>query len=296
VIRRNVGVSILLAASALTPAFAQATGSQPITAQEAINRILAANGVPPIAHTVDTIKAGDPQTPVTGIVTTFLDTYQVLQRAVADGKNLIVTHEPTFYNHLDDMTLLGSNDPVEAQKLAYIREHHLVVWRFHDAWHQHHPDGILEGMTEEIGWTPYQDKTEPHLFTLPATTVEQLVDSLHEKLGSRTMRIIGDPKMQVTHIALLPGASGLERQVKMLERDDVQVLVAGEASEWETVEYVRDAVAQGRRKALILLGHEVSEEGGMEYCATWLKGVFPGMPIEFVPAGQPFWPTPVTKK
>ena len=275
-------------------AFAQ-TGTRQPTAQEVINRILAANGAPPIANTVDTIKAGDPETPVTGVVTTFLDTYQVLQKAVADGKNLIITHEPTFYNHLDDKTVLGS-DPVQKQKLDYIREHHLVVWRFHDAWHQHHPDGILEGMTEDLGWLSYQDKTEPHLFILPPATLSQLVESLHQKLDSRTMRIVGNPQMQVTHVAFLPGASGLARQVKMLERDDVQVLVAGEAAEWETVEYVRDAVAQGRQKALILLGHEVSEEGGMEYCAEWLKGVLPGMPIAFIKADQPFWPMPSPKE
>jgi putative NIF3 family GTP cyclohydrolase 1 type 2 len=289
---RRIVLAIFMLAGMVSPVFAQASGQQP-TAQEVIQRILAANGAPPIANTVDTIKAGDPQTPVTGIVTTFLDTYQVLQQAVASGKNLIITHEPTFYNHPDDLKVLG-DDPVQAQKLAYIREHHLVVWRFHDAWHQHRPDGILQGMVEEIGWKPYQDKTEAHLFTMPPTTVGQLVASLHAKLGSRTMRIIGNPDMQVTHVALLPGASGLTKQVKMLERDDVQVLVAGEASEWETVEYVRDAVAQGRQKALILLGHEVSEEGGMEYCAEWLKGVFPGMPVQFIKAGQPFWPTPPT--
>jgi putative NIF3 family GTP cyclohydrolase 1 type 2 len=287
--------SIFMLAGVASPAIAQAAAQQQLTAQQVISRILAANGAPPIANTVDTIKAGDPQTPVTGIVTTFLDTYQVLQQAVASGKNLIITHEPTFYNHPDDLKVLG-DDPVQAQKLAYIREHHLVVWRFHDAWHQHRPDGILQGMVEELGWKPYQDKTEAHLFTMPSTTVQQLVDSLHTTLGSRTMRIIGNPDMQVTHVALLPGASGLTKQVKMLERDDVQVLVAGEASEWETVEYTRDAVAQGRKKALILLGHEVSEEGGMEYCAEWLKGIFPGIQIQFIKAGQPFWPTPLTKE
>jgi hypothetical protein len=69
----------------------------------------------------------------------------------------------------------------------------------------------------------------------------------------------------------------------------VQVLVAGEAAEWETVEYARDAAAQGRHKALILLGHEVSEEAGMQYCAQWLKGILPEMPIEFIKAGEPFW-------
>jgi putative NIF3 family GTP cyclohydrolase 1 type 2 len=99
---------------------------------------------------------------------------------------------------------------------------------------------------------------------------------------------VGDPLLRVTDVAYLPGASGENKEIKELERDDVQVLVAGESREWETVEYVRDAVAEGRRKALILLGHEVSEEPGMEYCARWLRGLFPGIPVRFIPAGEPF--------
>jgi putative NIF3 family GTP cyclohydrolase 1 type 2 len=186
------------------------------------------------------------------------------------------------------MTVLG-DDPVQAQKLAYIKEHHLVVWRFHDTWHLRKPDGILEGVIDEFGWKPYQSSADPHLFTLPQTTLSQLAATLRAKAGARLMRVIGDPNMPVAQVALLPGASGLTRQVKMLERDDVQVLVAGEAAEWETVEYARDAAAQGRHKALILLGHEVSEEAGMRYCAEWLKSVLPGVPIEYIRAGEPFW-------
>ena len=278
---------IFVAAFAVSQVSAQ-TATTSLTADVVIKRIIAATGATPPANTVDTIKAGDPNTVVTGIVTTFLDTYQVLEQAVADGKNLIVTHEPTFYNHPDDMSVLG-NDPVQTQKLAYVKEHHLVVWRFHDTWHLRKPDGILEGVIDEFGWKPYQSTADPHLFTLPPTTVSQLAAALRTKAGSRLIRVVGDPNMPVTHIGLLPGASGLQKQVKMLERDDVQVLVAGEASEWETVEYVRDAAAQGRQKALILLGHEVSEEAGMSYCAQWLKGVLPGIPVEFVKAGEPFW-------
>jgi putative NIF3 family GTP cyclohydrolase 1 type 2 len=243
--------------------------------------------VPP-ADTVDTLKAGDPNTVVTGIVTTFMDTYSVLEQAVATHKNLIITHEPTFYNHPDDMTVLG-DDPVQAQKLAYIKEHHLVVWRFHDTWHLRHPDGILEGVIAEFGWKQYQSSADPNVFTLPPTTLNQLAATLRARAGSRIIRVIGDPNMPVTHVALLPGASGLTKQVKALERDDVQVLVAGEAAEWETVEYARDATAQGRHKALILLGHEVSEEAGMRYCAQWLKSILPGTPIEYIRAGEPYW-------
>lgn len=271
-------------ASAL-PAHAQ----KPLTARQVIEKIKLQIGAPVDPNTVDTFKAGDPETPVTGIATTFLDTYDVLQEAVASGANLIITHEPTFYNHLDETGFL-KGDPVFEQKMAYIREHHLVIWRFHDQWHWRKPDGIIEGFTQAVGWEKYRRPYEQNAFTLPPITVGQLAADLQAKLNSRSIRIVGDPLLRVTNVAYLPGASGEAKEIKELERDDVQVLVAGEAREWETVEYARDAAAEGRQKALILLGHEVSEEAGMEYCARWLRPLVPGVRVTFIPAGEPFQP------
>jgi putative NIF3 family GTP cyclohydrolase 1 type 2 len=135
---------------------------------------------------------------------------------------------------------------------------------------------------------PIKTSENPHRFTLPSTTVGKIAASLQARTGARSIRIVGDLAMPVTNVALLPGASGVEKQIKMLEEDDVQLLVAGESREWETVPYVQDAAAQGRHKALILLGHAISEEAGMEECARWLQTIFPGMPVSFIPAGEPF--------
>lgn len=272
-------------AAALKGQTAAQTGQ--MTATEVMRRVIAATGATPPANTVDTLKAGDESTVVTGIATTFMDTYAVLEKAVASGKNLIITHEPTFYNHPDDLGPLA-DDPVQKQKLAYIREHHLVVWRFHDTWHLRKPDGILAGMMKQFGWEAYQSDSDPHQFTLPRMTVAQIAAALQAKTGARAIRIVGDKQMAVTRVTLMPGASGSDRQIKALEQDGVELLVAGEAREWETVPYVQDAAAEGRRKALILLGHEVSEEAGMEECARWVKTEVPGIPVEFIPAREPF--------
>jgi hypothetical protein len=67
------------------------------------------------------------------------------------------------------------------------------------------------------------------------------------------------------------------------------VLLIGEVPEWETIEYVSDAVAQGRRKALILIGHIPSEQPGMTNCADWLKTFIKDVPVSFVPTIEPFW-------
>ncbi len=259
-------------------------------AREIVEKIKAQVGVPWRETTVDTFKAGDPDTPVTGIATTMMATFDVLERAAAAGLNLIITHEPTFYSHQDGTEVFQKeNDAVWAAKDKFIREHKMVVWRFHDHWHMRRPDGILQGMTGALGWEKYQRAGLPALYAVPESTVESLAGFMRTKLKIKVLRVVGSRDMKVTRVAMVPGASGPVAHRRMLQRDDVEVLVIGEVPEWETIEYVADAVAQGKRKALILLGHIPSEQAGMENCAVWLKTFIPDVKITFVPAAEPFW-------
>ena len=66
-------------------------------------------------------------------------------------------------------------------------------------------------------------------------------------------------------------------------------LIAGETREWELVEYAQDCISSGNKKALLLLGHVVSEQAGMKYCAEWLRPFIPEVPVQFIPAREPFW-------
>ncbi len=259
------------------------------TARLIVERIKQNVGVPWNTATVDTFKAGDPDTAVTGIATTHLDTLEVLQKAAAAGCNLVISHEPTFYNHLD-RTEQFDGDAVLAEKRAFIAQHGMVVFRFHDHWHRRQPDGIDQGVVRKIGWEKFRKPGETRgLFEIPRTTLEDLARELKGKLGATVVRAVGKPEATFSKIGMLPGAAGSAAQIKMLEREDVEVLLIGETPEWETVEYVRDAVTEGRPKALLLLGHANSEEAGMENCAEWLKGFVSEVPVKFIPAGDPFW-------
>ncbi len=261
-----------------------------LTARQVIERIQMNVGVPWRAQTVDTFKAGDPDAPLTGIATTMMSTLDVLQRAAAAGKNLIISHEPTFYGHMDRTDELEKEgDPVLAVKQALIREHGLVVWRFHDHWHARRPDGIQVGMVRALGWQPYQNAQNDRLFTLPETTLESLASRLKHRLDIRAPRVVGDPHLRVTRVALSPGAGGFASSRHLLQRDDVDALVVGETVEWETIEYVADAISANKRKAIIVLGHIPSEQAGMEECARWLKTFVTEVPIEFIPTREPFW-------
>lgn len=266
------------------------TRENDLTAQQVIDRIKKNVGVPWRDQTVDTFKAGDPNARVTGVATTMMATFDVLKRAAAAGRNLIITHEPTFYDHLDKTEdLEKENDAVLAAKQAFIKEHNLVIWRFHDHWHMRKPDGIQTGMIRALGWEKFQSPNSSSVFVIPETTLGKLVSDIKNRLGIRAMRVIGDPGMKLTRVALAPGYSGFPRQRQTLQRDDVEALLMGEAREWETIEYGDDAVAAGKRKALIVLGHIPSEQAGMEECARWLKNFITEVPVEFIPTKEPFW-------
>lgn len=258
------------------------------TIQSVIDTILQAIPGAPLADTVDTFKSGDPAWPVTGIVTTFLASYAVIQRAAELGANLIITHEPTFYNHLDETDWLA-NDPVCRAKRALLDEHGIVVWRFHDHWHMHQPDGVMTGVARMLGWEAYLPDDSIPLFTLPETTVEALAAELKAKLGVDTARVVGDLAMLCSRVGLMVGAAPGQWHIRLMsERQEMDVLVAGEIDEWETCEYVRDAIAQGRKLALIVAGHANTEEPGMAYLVEWLRERIPDVPIVHVPVGDPF--------
>lgn len=260
------------------------------TARQIIERIQKNVGVPWTTPTVDTFKAGSPDEAVTGIAVTMMATLDVLEHAAAENCNLVITHEPTFYSHLDTLTQLEKqHDAVLAAKQKFIQDHHLVVWRFHDHWHARKPDGILLGMTHALGWEKFQNPENQHLFTLPETKLDTLAGEIKQKLGVRVLRVVGDPQLKVTKAAFLPGAAGPEKQIQFLERDDVEALLIGEVPEWETIEYVADAATEHERKALILIGHIKSEQAGMEECTRWLKTFITDVPIHFVPTPEPFW-------
>jgi len=264
-----------------------ATVFEGLTARQVIERIQKNVGVPWRSETVDTFKIGNPDTVVKGIATSFSATLDVCQRAHAAGKNLIIVHEPTFYNHNDETANLSGE--IYETKRNFIEKNNQVVWRFHDHWHARRPDGILTGMTEALGWAKYRSPEQPRRFSLPSVTLEGLAKSMQDRLNARALRVIGDPQLAVRNVVFSPGFNNFPGIARALDSPDVDVVVIGETREWEAVEYARDTITAGKKKGLIVLGHVPSEEYGMEECAKWLKTFITEVPIQYLPGGDPFW-------
>jgi len=238
-----------------------------------------------LKETVDTLKAGSPDTKVTGIVTTMFATIAVIRNAIDLGANFIIAHEPTFYNHEDETGWL-KDDKVYQFKAELLKKHDIAVWRNHDYIHRLVPDGVTMGVLDRLGWKSHADAAMPNIITLPTTTLKELIRHAKSRLNIEKVRYVGDPNQKCNKVLLMPGAAGGRRQIQAIQSVKPDVLIAGEISEWETAEYVRDALAKGDNLSLVVLGHIASEEAGAEFMLNWLKEKVPSIKTTHVPSAN----------
>lgn len=235
---------------------------------------------------LDGFKAGSPETEVRGIATTAMATMDVLRQASKAGLNLIVTHEPTFFGIRDGA--LPADDPVLKAKKEFIEKNNLVVFRLHDHWQARKESDLTAGLADSLGWSRHRVPGEVMMYDIPAATLEDTVAAMRKKLNLRGgLRAVGDPKAKVRRVMLHPGLMTVAAMFKNFGKTDL--LVAGEVREWECVLYAADMNTAGEKRSLVTLGRVASEDPGMRVCATWLKTVVKGVPVQWIGAGDPYW-------
>ncbi|MBB6671390.1 Nif3-like dinuclear metal center hexameric protein [Cohnella nanjingensis] len=255
-----------------------------IVIQEIIDRLWEPVATRP-PRTVDALLTGDPASRVRGIAVAFAASQAVVERARDMGANLLIVHEGVYYSHMDRTDTLAG-DAVYEDKRRFISQSGLAVYRFHDGIHLYRPDGITSALAQALGWVSFVDEHRPAatLLTLPGATVGEVAALAKERLGLPFVRVVGDPGMPCARVGLLAGyRGGGDLVIPLLGNEGLDLVLAGEGPEWESPEYVRDAVSQGKPKALILLGHAASEEPGMADLAAGLARAYPAIPVRFLP-------------
>lgn len=262
--------------------------------QEVIDQILLdCCGGKKLEQTCDVLASGSMDREVTGVVTTFMATVDVIKEAIAIGANLIITHEPTYFTGRDTLDWL-QDDPVYLAKKKLIEDNRIVIWRFHDHMHMADTDRIYDGLLKELEWENKRiDDQSNWAYLIDRTTVGELASFLKMRLGMSVLRIVGNPESPCSRIGVLVGGGSLgmgrEQMPMELMRDkDLDVMVCGDITEWTLCAYVNDAAMLGMNKAMIVVGHERTEEWGMKHMAVWLKHLVSGIPVTFVDAKEPF--------
>lgn len=271
-----------------------------MTVGEIIDGIIAKTGLEPLESTCDRLITGSREQEVTKVVTTFMATVEVIEEAIRQGADFIITHEPTWFTG-GDKTDWTEQNPVCRKKRRLLEEHGIAVWRFHDHMHIGEEDGIYRGFEKETGWEAYRMPPVAGsdlnrfgaCYEIPDITLKELCRFFKEKLSMDVIQIVGNPDMPVRRVGVLVGGGSLglgleERPMLLMEERNLDVAICGDITEWTLSAYVRDAAALGMNRGMLVLGHERSEECGMKHLGEWLRSVTGDLEVVFLDAGEPF--------
>ena len=229
--------------------------------------------------TCDTLKAGSDEREISRLAVSMFATVEVLREVKAWGADMLIVHEPTYYDHMD----VRCADAVTKEKERLIEESGITLYRHHDGMHYRAVDLIAKGELHYIGLsgslrkTPYAASS---LYTLDeGISALALAERLEKELGISHVRIAGERNKISTKIAACFGTpSGV---FDLLKSDEVEILLVGETCEWMVAEYARDAAALGKNKSVIVMGHIGSERDGMRYLTERLKEDYPSLSVRY---------------
>ena len=287
-VTKLAGASMVMAVPGISFAAGKEHAKPDFTVKQVIDVILKEIPGAPFATTVDQLRSGSMEQAVTGIVTTMFPTIDVIEKTAKVGANFIIAHETPFYNNQDETDWLEQDDAYH-YKVDLLNKHKIAIWRFHDYWHAHKPDGIAMGNLIKLGWEKYYDANNPRLVTLPKPMpIKSIIALTKDKLGISTVRLVGDVNQDCSTVYLAFGYMDSKRQIAAIQEYKPDLILSGETREWETVERVRDGLSMGQKTSLLVLSHAVSEEAGMEYAAKWLKPKLPGIKVTHIASENPF--------
>jgi putative NIF3 family GTP cyclohydrolase 1 type 2 len=259
-----------------------------MTAREIVDLIKKNSGITwNERSTRDTFKIGDPDAEVRGIATTMMTTLDVLKRANQAGLNFVIPHEDTWWNDRDDTKDLTTN-PLYLKKAEFIQKNGMVIWRNHDGMHAMKEDYTVTATLRAIGVKGGDGSSmRAPVLSFPETTLGEFASQVKKVSGIRAIRCAGDPKAKVSKVLFGPGYATPRMT------PDTDIVVGGEQQEadggFDNIEYVADAASLGISKGVVMLGHVVSEQSGMIDFAKFLQTFIKGVPIQIVPAEEPFW-------
>ncbi len=229
--------------------------------------------------TCDGFKYGDPDSVVTGIAVGWQSVQSALEQAHEMGCNLFVTHEPTFYSHMDDDTAMLDSPPARAKR-HFLDRTGMVIYRCHDLWDLYPGRGVLDA------WAEYLQLAQPtvksgycSVHPVPSTAAWELATRIGQRvapLGQQSLGFVGTKWRMVSRVAIGTGACTPVRQMIDMGADIVL------ASDDGTTMWRDGAYAADMGVPVMLVNHTTAEIPGVQQLAAYLGEEFAPVPVEFV--------------
>lgn len=238
----------------------------------------------PVNHekTCDRVKVGNAENAVEKVAVSMFGTPDVIRAAADWDAQLLIVHEPLFYEHHD----IERDCDLAKLKERFIEQSGVTVYRFHDHAHAMEPDVIYDGELLKLGIEGERVKGDYYainrfILKEPMTALE-LAAAFENKLGLKNVRIAGCTDKKGKTVSCCFGTPGHVEDE--LEKNDF--VLAGEICEWRAGEMARDYAQLGFNKAVIVLTHAGSERDGMELLSRKIQAEYPGLAVRYFECGE----------
>lgn len=237
-------------------------------------------------QTVDTFKAGDPETELTGVAVGWMSYTWALERAQELSCNLFITHEPTFYDHRDAEEQVF-RFPAAAAKRELLARTGMVVLRCHDLWDQMPDIGIPDSWAQQLGLgRPVAGDGYFRVHDVSgrsARDVARQIAARTAELGQEAVQLLGPAEAAVSRLAIGTGAITPMQDLLDQYRADMVLCTDDGFSYWRDGGLAVDA-----RLPVAIVNHAVAELNGMRLLADHLNARFPQLPVYHIAQKCPY--------
>lgn len=242
------------------------------------------------AGTVDRILMGDPERDIRRVLVTWMSTMNAVQAAVDGGYDMLMTHEPTFWIHANELETLDAgteSTPRQAtakRKRALLEDSGLVLMRNHDVWDRFPAVGIpwalarflgIAGPAAASGANSYQ-----LAFDIPPVSAGTLAYDVARRMaaqGEPAVQFYGDASLPIRRLGIGTGCMCNPDVFRGMGCDAAIVCDDG-AIYWRDIAW---AVDEGM--PLLRMSHGASEEPGMGTLTEYINANLPGVTAEHFP-------------
>jgi len=232
-------------------------------------------------QTVDTFKSGDPETEVRGIAVGWISYTWALRKTLELGCNVFITHEPTYYDHLDRDEGVFRYESTR-DKRNFVEESGLVVLRCHDLWDQVPGIGIPDSWAQQLGFeNSVGGEGYYRVYDVAGRTaldVARQVAARTRELGQDAVQLLGPEDAPVTRAVI--GTGAITPFAHFLDAYQADLAICTD----DGFCYWRDgALAIDMGIPVIVVNHAVSEVNGLKLLADHLAEKFAELPVHFIP-------------
>jgi putative NIF3 family GTP cyclohydrolase 1 type 2 len=242
------------------------------------------------AHTVDRIILGDPDKEIKRILVSWMSSIKAIEKSIAEGFDMLITHEPTFWVHAEELETIGKWDEGSLKretafnKKALIERSGLVVLRNHDVWDLMPKVGIPWAWAAFLGFgcepAAMNKPTDHHRYDIAPVTVDELAVQIAEKtssIGEPAIEVFGNGKAIVSKVGIGTGC-GCDVEVFRALGCDISIVCDDGSIYWRDIQWAEEI-----NHPVIRVNHSTSEEPGMITLTKYINDNLPGLYAEHIP-------------